>query len=210
MFIVPSGYQPARPPAATCSSNSRIRSAMRSLSTSNFPLSPDLKGTAKWPMASTIVPSKGIFKRCEETNILILAIWDSGMKVTKRMVSMKDEWFATITAGRPDLARDDRKAARPSTLSRIQQQQSSERRHAKHVRTSTRRRRHEFARMGLHRAERTLNLATTYTGRVKTTKRRLKKNTPRPPAMEPIVRRGAACRHGQCWPEAGGPTRPRA
>mmetsp|Transcript_2175 Transcript_2175/g.4843 ORF Transcript_2175/g.4843 Transcript_2175/m.4843 type:complete len:272 (+) Transcript_2175:144-959(+) len=159
LFMVPSGYQPAQPPAAMCSSNARMRSTIFSLSTSNLPDSVVLKGTAIWPIAWVIVPMKGIFKRCEETNILMLEIRRRGMKVTSKIVSRKERWFATITGDRPDLPKPERNAARPSTRTLIQQLQSRANRQAKQVLTSTARRRHDLARKGLHLADSTLNLA---------------------------------------------------
>mmetsp|Transcript_4740 Transcript_4740/g.10929 ORF Transcript_4740/g.10929 Transcript_4740/m.10929 type:complete len:208 (-) Transcript_4740:8-631(-) len=186
LFIVPSGNHPARPPASMCASSSCIISAMRSLSTSNFPDSVDLKGTAIWPMARLIVPRKGILRRCEETNILILPIFDNGIKVTSSTVSMKEAWFATITGERPDWPRADRKAASPSTLVRTQQLRSSAARQARQVLTRTARRRQELDVKGLMLAVMTLNFAIKNGGTVNRTTRRLKQKTAMP-SNKPIT-----------------------
>mmetsp|Transcript_64229 Transcript_64229/g.187917 ORF Transcript_64229/g.187917 Transcript_64229/m.187917 type:complete len:276 (-) Transcript_64229:2-829(-) len=177
-FIVPSGNQPASPPEATCSSISFWRSAISSLSSSMEPSAPaDLKGTALWPMALTMAPITGIFRRWPETSILILACCARGMKVTSRMVSRKDAWFATMTAGRPEAPSAARNSARPSTSCRTQKAQSRARRHMRQVKTSTARSRKDPGCMGLTAAARMLSLAKKKTGRVQRAMERLKKKT---------------------------------
>mmetsp|Transcript_71211 Transcript_71211/g.159394 ORF Transcript_71211/g.159394 Transcript_71211/m.159394 type:complete len:221 (+) Transcript_71211:464-1126(+) len=178
--MVPSGNQPASPPPATCNSNSFCRLAMRSLSNSWPPTAPvALKGTALWPIADAMVPMMGIFSKCEDTNILILACLAKGMYVTKRMVSMKEAWLETITAGRPDWQRVDRNSARPSMSCRTQRAaQHIVHRHMMHVKTKTSFSRKQPGSMGFTAPSSTHTLATRKAGSVKRTMKRLKTTMP--------------------------------